>query len=316
MAIAIGGAANKVGPPIDVEQLEPVNINDTFRKARRNSLVWSLVLILAALGSPMPRSGDGQVDEGSATIALLPLGIVFDYWAVVVLALLIATYMFIAFRRSLHPVALMNSQRFRERGIKDIPEAMSKLSGEVATVGRKVAEVNERAAQSMSMANALEAKSHDIRTEISDIILGELRHAEHHLQSAKSVKAITDPGQAATAHTLNNALEEMRHFASLSADAVRFVAGEVDEKVEALIGKVLASREEVSAPLTDELRSVSDRLADAAEDLSTLHSAIDDLDQRYFDKFDVGATEAFFTVAVLSAAYWLLDKAAVLLTQT
>lgn len=279
----------------DKESVEPVNINDTFRKAKRNSLLWSTVAILAVVGEPVSRDGTAS---STALVPIYPLGIGFPQWTLVIISLIIAIYMYVGFRRSLHTIDLMNSQRFRERGLEDVPAAMSDLIEEVEATRRGLDAAVQESHRVWNLQAQLEKHLENFKGNLEKVINAKIGVVANLLRDQSNFTLV----RPRTPAHLVEEYESLVKKQNVAFDQLETSRGEILERIEHL-SLVLGPKEN---PVTfKDFRNSLEELAKSAAELTQYHQAIDKTDQNYLQNFDVEPTAALFSIAIFLGFGWL-----------
>ncbi|MBJ7437614.1 MAG: hypothetical protein JHD35_01130 [Sphingopyxis sp.] len=98
---------------------EPFPYTDDFRRAKRNSLIWSGITLAVALGTP-------QIEEGLATVGSIGVNLGYEQGVLVVVSGVIAIFMIIGFVQALQRMRLHASNLFY--GDTDVEAVFAKLS--------------------------------------------------------------------------------------------------------------------------------------------------------------------------------------------
>lgn len=107
-----------------------INVHEGFRKAKRNSLLWSAILLLAAAAS---------TDDGEVKAALFSA--TYPIWLIIIGALFAALFMVVAFWREDKTLTAANSQFHRDKSAYDLTVAYRNLKLDAEERGRKIAEI-------------------------------------------------------------------------------------------------------------------------------------------------------------------------------
>lgn len=277
----------------DKDVAEPVNINDSFRKAKRNSLLWSVATILVVLGDPVTREGT-KTEE--ALVPVYPLGIGFQQWMLVAIGLVIATYMVIAFKRALHPINLMNSQRFRRLGLDTVPKAMVSLAEEIEAARERLRIANIASHQTQATYQTLARNVADI---------GTWAKSEINREVANIQKFFPDDPEIPEIHVAN--IGDPQLVPRKALEKWINCGNDASERLEEL-EKTMAARMIDAEPQffdLDPLAEAVQNLAEAANELTQYHHAIDKTDQDYLEKFDIEPTIGLYSSAFVMAVAWL-----------
>lgn len=125
-------------------EFAPIHFNDDFRKAKRNSLFWSTLSIVAAIGAP-------NKADGRSEVSLFQLGLSYEHWEIIVVCLIASTFMIFGYFRSARTLKLLNSMAFRKRKLSDFSRIIAMLSQDAVSLGARLDDVSNRAGELRAM---------------------------------------------------------------------------------------------------------------------------------------------------------------------
>ena len=102
-----------------------INFPDEFRKARRNSLIWSCLTIAASLGQAV---NDSSPQRDKISFGSLANGLVYDHAAVIIMLSIVSFYMIISFYRYDLAIKPINSHLYRKESKQDLISAVDHIS--------------------------------------------------------------------------------------------------------------------------------------------------------------------------------------------
>lgn len=106
--------------PADDADFEPINFHEAFRRAKRNSLVWSSLTILATMGS--------SADNDGNSVSLFQVGLHYEQWKIVVACFVTAVFMVAGYYRAERLLPLLNSTAFRHRKLAQYTRVVEDLA--------------------------------------------------------------------------------------------------------------------------------------------------------------------------------------------
>lgn len=121
-----GQAVKRADPDI-----EPINIFEEYRRAKKNSMLWSSISFLVATGVTWPRAGKALPEDQPITLSWVGTGIGFPSWLIVAAFAVTAMYMWLSWVWADRRLVLANSPLLFEKSISDLSQVLSDLAQQI-----------------------------------------------------------------------------------------------------------------------------------------------------------------------------------------
>lgn len=278
----------------DQSTREPFPYTDDFRRAKRNSLVWSGITIAAALGSP-------AIQGRAVTANQFSFNLTYDQSVLVAMAAAVAIIMAVGFYQATSRLRLYASNLFG--GSTDIEGAFSRLSNSASEATKFLDQVETRSGEVVRKTAAI---------------------TEQCLQPMMQVEAITDrhftetppdyrPSMRHDNWVPENDIRELKeHVAALTAWQCEMLQTWENERKRATahtqeaLSELRAFKDELSEPFSafpaEERNALDERYRKLEAQVSKLrrfHDRIYRSDKVWFWSYDVGLVWAAFGFAML-----------------
>lgn len=154
-------------PKPDDRDAQFINFQEEFRRSKRNSLIWSSLLLLISVAR-MPLDGDGEAVRIAGTAVLVPQQLL------VIMLAIAALFFFLSYLRSLSVIVPLNSEAARnadelwadsekimkgiKRKISGPDESANQIIKEISNIKKHIEIVNSSASKLM---NDLQPGLHD-----------------------------------------------------------------------------------------------------------------------------------------------------------
>jgi ribosomal protein L17 len=122
--------------------VKPISYTDEFRRAKRNSLVWSSLTILACLGTA---ASPGAASTWPTAIAVVPLGIHLDRSVIIASVAMAAVFFAVGYVRSMQLVNRLSSELVLSSAFHDLVNALRKLEIDAGFALQESKDVTEQA---------------------------------------------------------------------------------------------------------------------------------------------------------------------------
>lgn len=270
---------------------------EAFRKAKRNSLIWSGITIAAALGSP-------PLHNGEATLGQLGLSLTYDKSVLIGIAGLVAIFMALGFYQAYRRVTLHASQIFA--GETNVEVVFKSLS--------------DRAAQAR---NHIDRTSRNFDKELRDDLSGVGKKLGHQIfqiekwhneqvglaqnlskWSPLSKKFLSDDDIASSIPEIRKYMSKVLENSIETGDQIK----ETNSTLAELIGEVfnrVAQRETEESEKIDREISVLEKHVGA---LVRFHSGIYRSEKVWFWAYDIAPTVLLFAIAMLPFIRLLIGR--------
>lgn len=266
---------------------------DAFRKAKRNSLIWSGVTIAAALGSP-------PVVGGEATLGQLGLSLTYDKSVLIGISGTVAIFMAIGFYQAYQRIKLHASQLFA--GKSDVAEIFGGLSHRARNA---VLEIDHIV---MTFEKSIREDASSILDDVCNTFdqISQIQREEILLN-----QKITDDSKERTKFSdlndqqLIRALPEIRTHLTQRAGRISGLERMVGNAKQRLEHLKVEIRRAVAIAASEKKQDVEERvhaLASTVNTLTRFHEGIYRSERTWFFAYDVAPVIALFLVAMIPFA--------------
>lgn len=263
---------------------------DAFRKAKRNSLIWSGITIAAALGSP-------PVVGGEATLGQLGLSLTYDKSVLIGISGTAAIFMAFGFYQAYKRITLHASQLFA--GKSDVAEIFAALSKRASDAVRQIDDVVK------TFHSDVRQDASQVLTELEGVLKDviKLQHEEAPLN--KNIVNSTDEsrfeGETADLQ-LTKMLPQIRTLLSMRAKIVN----DINERARDGAQKLERFRAELGTKIAnaavEQKQAVEPRVHDLASTINSLtrfHDGIYRSEKIWFWTYDVAPVGGLFALAMI-----------------
>ena len=281
----------------------PVPYTDEFRKARRNSLLWSSLTIAASFGTS--NSHDGLVTSQS-----VGLNLGFDQGVIVGLFGLVAIFMAVGFVQAYNQLRLYASNLFA--GNTDVEETF-------ATLSRTASEIRERLKEFDSRHQTLMREIDRPFTRMAEI-LGALIPIDYSFAHNIDLDDVhidqRSPSDIKIAVTNADQMKKrVKHWARQAENRLNGIKQRVQESTSELnqeMHKALNSRDVFLTPFLESEKAALDgdllTLPAKVTELRRFHDGIYRSDRLWFYLWDVTPTAALFLVSLIATTRVLFSN--------
>ncbi len=281
----------------------PVPYTDEFRKARRNSLLWSSLTIAASFGTS--NSHDGLVTSQS-----VGLNLGFDQGVIVGLFGLVAIFMAVGFVQAYNQLRLYASNLFA--GNTDVEETF-------ATLSRTASEIRERLKEFDSRHQTLMREIDRPFTRMAEI-LGALIPIDYSFAHNIDLDDVhidqRSPSDIKIAVTNADQMKKrVKHWARQAENRLNGIKQRVQESTSELnqeMHKALNSRDVFLTPFLESEKAALDgdllTLQAKVTELRRFHDGIYRSDRLWFYLWDVTPTAALFLVSLIATTRVLFSN--------
>lgn len=256
--------------------------SDAFRKAKRNSLIWSGITIAAALGSP-------PVVGGEATLGQLGLSLTYDKSVLIGMSGTVAIFMAAGFYQAYQRIKLHASQLFA--GQSDVAEIFTSLSVRAATAIRAIDDIVR--AFDRRVGDDVSGKLDEVHAALKTIQDRQIEEGVAHQRIAPA---------GVTNEQLLESLPQIRTEISNRGSRLQSMANMAQKAMEKLELLKRETRTEIGNAAHEEKQEIGnqvDALAMTVKALTGFHDGIYRSEKVWFYVYDVAPVIALFLAAMI-----------------
>lgn len=260
---------------------------DDFRKAKRNSLIWSGITVAAALGSP-------PVVGGEATLSQLGLSLTYDKSVLVGISGTAAIFMALGFYQAYKRITLHASQLFA--GKSDVDLIFSQLSKRASDAIRQIDDVVATYREQMrkdsdgSLFGMQEALTQVLKLQREEITLDRKIHPHTNEWARISDQDLIKAGPTIRA-IFSQRFDRIRSIEDIANPALKNLGQFITKVGAAMVQAGAEAKQAVDKPVHD--------LASTVNTLTRFHDGIYRSEKIWFWAYDVAPVVALFGLAMI-----------------
>ena len=285
----------------DDPSLAMVSVPEEFRRAKRYSLTWSALTVLACLGEEIVSA------TSNSTPGIFPLGLDFTKSKIIGAAWLCAVFMVFGYARAHRLLRLLNSKFLKSRNIETTFEQADELERVVSSSVSEIQTAANGADQWLSRTkNTYSAVEAQLRSIASDILKDDSSLSLNNLPALlMSPMAMKDDSNS----LLNREAQWTEHFKrmkALTSDRNTELAKTINDILDNTSQTIESRESQIREDLNERLEKISSNtssLGRLSEDLRAYHDAIGAADRRWVLWHDHVPTYGLFVMASLFGLY-------------
>lgn len=271
---------------------------EAFRRAKRNSLIWSGITIAAALGSP-------PFHNGEATLGQLGLSLTYDKSVLIGIAGVVAIFMAMGFYQAYRRIALHASQIFA--GKTNVEVVFKSLSDRAAQarnhIDRTVNNFDKELREDLSgVGKKFQSQLFDIQKWHNERIALAQKFEKGSLLSKKFV---SDNDIAISIPEIRQYISQVLEFRRENGDQIRDAKATLDELISEVFNRVAQRETEESKKIDREISVLEKHVAA----LTRFHSGIYRSEKVWFWTYDIAPTVLLFLIAMIPFVRLLIGRA-------
>lgn len=260
---------------------------DDFRKAKRNSLIWSGITVAAALGSP-------PVVGGEATLSQLGLSLTYDKSVLVGISGTAAIFMALGFYQAYKRITLHASKLFAGKSDVDVifSQLSKRASDAIIQIDDVVVEYREqmRKASDGSLGEIQKSLKEVLKLQREEITLDRKIHPHANEWARMSDQDLVKAGPIIRA-IFSQRFDRIRAIEAIAEPALKNMGEFMVKAGAAMMAAGAGAKQAVDKPVHD--------LASTVNTLTRFHDGIYRSEKIWFWAYDVAPVAALFGLAMI-----------------
>lgn len=270
--------------------LEALNISQDYRRAKRNSLIWSALTILAIVGQPTTAAG---ANADQTVVSIFQLGMGFTQLQIFIVCLIASVFMFLGFLRSEGMLRLQNTKMMRQKKVSDYGLILEALSADVHNAGL---DIENSRAQAHEAAQRLENEIKPFFNAMENL-RGRVSQAQSELEDNYFFETIEGQGPQPKGEKVRTAIDRIKSRLSGIAEEIERPPAIPENLSGGTIAEIKAS--------TNQFEERAKAIAEVAEAFSMLDGAIGAGQRRWHWVHDKLPVYGLFSASIIWGAVWL-----------
>jgi len=285
--------ADEVGSLLEDPIKKTVNISEEFRRAKRNSLFWSSLTLLAIIGVPTSQE---QLAKDQTVVSLFQIGLSFTQAQIIAVCFLVSLFMIIGFRRAEAVLLVQNTELMRERWGEHYSSILKSLINDANSASAGIESYEHEAKRATKQAEAAaQPILHD-----SKAIVDTLRQLKSDLDDKKFYDQVQGQGPRLNQNKVSKNIHAARdRLTSISTKLDAYP--EVPEKLNE------SELDNIKLLRTNLEQSIA-KIANVSETMRGFDRKLGLGEKRWFWFFDQVPVYGLFTLSALLTIHWFLSK--------